>query len=114
MPDAHDHLIFVILAVPESTASTLYGMYEILESTGELEMVTHLDLRCEAGGLCTPDDGSYISIPEIGRVDVIGAWRPEPVGGFLTLIGLQTMTLDFNAEGDCVPYTFDGIAEGCL
>jgi transcriptional regulator GlxA family with amidase domain len=34
MPDSHDPLVVVILAVPESTASTLYGMYEILESTG--------------------------------------------------------------------------------
>src|SRR5262245_34869707 len=34
MPDAHDPLVVVILAVPESTASTLYGMYEILESAG--------------------------------------------------------------------------------
>ena len=33
MPDADDPLVFAILAVPESTASTLYGMHEMLEST---------------------------------------------------------------------------------
>ncbi len=85
-----------------------------LESEGDVSLITHLDLGCEAGGLCTPDDGSWIEVSTIGRVDVVGAWRPEPQGGFLTLIGLQTMTLDFNADGDCVPYTFDGIPEGCL
>jgi len=34
MPESPDPLIVAILAVPESTASTLYGMYEILESPG--------------------------------------------------------------------------------
>jgi transcriptional regulator GlxA family with amidase domain len=34
MPDSHSRLVVALLAVPESTASTLYGMYEILESAG--------------------------------------------------------------------------------
>jgi transcriptional regulator GlxA family with amidase domain len=34
MPDANGRLVVALLAVPESTASTLYGMYEILESPG--------------------------------------------------------------------------------
>jgi len=34
MSDTNERLVVVILAVPESTASTLYGMYEILESAG--------------------------------------------------------------------------------
>ncbi len=34
MPDSPQPLVVAILAVPESTASTLYGMYEILESPG--------------------------------------------------------------------------------
>jgi len=34
MTESRKPLVVVILAVPESTASTLYGMYEILESAG--------------------------------------------------------------------------------
>ena len=34
MPDLNGQLTVAILAVPESTASTLYGMFEILESAG--------------------------------------------------------------------------------
>jgi transcriptional regulator GlxA family with amidase domain len=34
MPNANGQLVVAILAVPESTASTLYGMHEILESPG--------------------------------------------------------------------------------
>jgi transcriptional regulator GlxA family with amidase domain len=34
MPDSSGRLVVALLAVPESTASTLYGMYEILESAG--------------------------------------------------------------------------------
>ncbi|OOG25412.1 AraC family transcriptional regulator [Thioalkalivibrio denitrificans] len=34
MADGHDKLMVALLAVPESTASTLYGMYDMLGSTG--------------------------------------------------------------------------------
>ncbi len=34
MPDPEGKLVVAVLAVPESTASTLYGMYDILESAG--------------------------------------------------------------------------------
>ncbi len=34
MPDTHSGPLVAILAVPESTASPLYGMYEVLESAG--------------------------------------------------------------------------------
>lgn len=34
MPNSNGELVVALLAVPESTASTLYGMYEILESAG--------------------------------------------------------------------------------
>ena len=34
MSDANGRYVVALLAVPESTASTLYGMYEILESAG--------------------------------------------------------------------------------
>jgi transcriptional regulator GlxA family with amidase domain len=34
MPDANGKLIVAVLAVPESTASTIYGMYDLLASTG--------------------------------------------------------------------------------
>jgi transcriptional regulator GlxA family with amidase domain len=34
MPDATGKLVIAVLALPESTASTLYGMYEVLESAG--------------------------------------------------------------------------------
>ena len=34
MADANDKLIFALLAVPESTASTIYGMYDLLVSAG--------------------------------------------------------------------------------
>ncbi len=34
MPDSSGKLIVAILAVPESTASTLYGMYDVLQSAG--------------------------------------------------------------------------------
>lgn len=41
MPDSPEPLVVAILAVPESTASTLYGMYEILESPGrDWELIT--------------------------------------------------------------------------
>lgn len=34
MPDSNARLTVTLLAVPESTASTLYGMYDILSSPG--------------------------------------------------------------------------------
>ncbi len=85
-----------------------------LQTDGEIETITHLDMTCAPGGLCVPDDGAWVEIADIGRVDILGAWRPEPAGGFLTLVGMQTLTLDFNADGACIPYTLDGIAAGCL
>ena len=80
----------------------------------DVDLVTHLAITCAPGGLCQPEPGSWLELAALGRVDVIGAWRPEPAGGFLTLIGLQTLTLDFNAGGDCTPYTLDGLPAGCL
>jgi hypothetical protein len=85
-----------------------------LQSNADVSSITHLAISCAPGGLCQPDDGSWIELAVLGRIDVLGAWRPEPVGGFLTLIGLQTLTVDFNAAGECTPYTIDGLPAGCL
>jgi transcriptional regulator GlxA family with amidase domain len=42
MPDSRGRFVAALLAVPESTASTLYGMFEILESAGrDWQALTH-------------------------------------------------------------------------
>jgi len=85
-----------------------------VELDAEVDVTTHLEVACAPGGLCEAADGSWVEVADIGRVDILGAWRPDPVGGFLTLVGMQTMTVDFNTDAACAPYTLDGIAAGCL
>ena len=79
MPDAPEPLVVVILAVPESTASTLYGMYEMLESTGR-----------DWGLVTTGTPGQPIIRPIIASVEG---------GGFRTPNGLQVEP--GCALGDC-------------
>lgn len=74
-----------------------------------------LALACDAQGVCAAAPDAMVDIDGLGAATVAGAWRQAPLGGSLTLIGLETMTFDLNAAAQgCVPYTIDGAAAGEL
>lgn len=69
-----------------------------------------LDVACDGVGLCAVDPGAWIHVDGLGDAEVAGAWRLSPPGGYLTLLGAQTVTFDLNATdpAGCVPVTIDG------
>jgi hypothetical protein len=74
-----------------------------------------LSLTCDGVGLCSPADGSAVVIDDLGVIEVRGAWRQAPAGGYLTIVGAQTATFDLNAiVGGCIPYTLGGEAAGSV
>jgi hypothetical protein len=74
--------------------------------------VTTLWLTCDSNLLCAVSRDSWVSIGDLGDATIRGAWRHEPRGGYLTLVGEDTLTFDFNAPlaTGCIPYTVDGEA----
>jgi hypothetical protein len=93
--------------------STLAADLSIV-ATGVLT-TTSLALSCDDRDLCAVGDEAWVDVDGLGTADVLGAWRNTPAGGWLTLVGAQTLTLDLNSiVGSCIPYTVDGDAAGQL
>jgi hypothetical protein len=68
-----------------------------------------LSLECDERAVCGVDSVSYVQVDGLGFADVLGAWRHDPLGGSLTLVGAGVATFDFNAVVDgCIPFTIDG------
>jgi hypothetical protein len=78
-------------------------------------ITTVLSLACDNRGLCRATD-SWVALGELGDAAIAGAWRIDPAGGYLTLLGAEALTFDFNAQvtTGCVPYTVDGEPAGEL
>jgi len=78
-------------------------------------VASSLSLTCDGRSICAAGDDTWVDVDGLGTVDVLGAWRTSPAGGYLTLVGAQTLTLDLNALADgCIPYTLDGAPAGAL
>jgi len=93
--------------------SAMYA--DLAIEAGGIRAVSSLALACNGNGLCAAGDDAWIEVTELGTIDVLGAWRNAPAGGYLTLVGAQTLTLDLNAiDGGCIPYTVDGADAGAL
>jgi hypothetical protein len=76
----------------------------------EVTTTTSLALACDGQDLCHVAADSWISIGDLGVATILGAWRHDPRGGYLTLAGAESLTFDFNAPAaaGCIPYTVDG------
>lgn len=79
---------------------------------GDVTIATSLALFCTAQDLCRVTDDSSVSIADLGDAAILGAWRQEPRAGYLTLVGAESVTFDFNGPvaSGCIPYTVDGEA----
>jgi hypothetical protein len=89
---------------------------ELEVTIDEVTIATTLALACGGNDLCEVARDSWVSIGELGDATIRGAWRQDPRGGYLTLVGAESLTFDFNAPvaTGCVPYTVDGEPGGEL
>ena len=85
---------------------------ELAMTIADVTTVTTLWLTCDSNALCAVSRDSWLSIGDLGDATIRGAWRHEPRGGYLTLVGEDSLTFDFNAPlaTGCIPYTVDGVA----